>query len=311
MKLRYVITLLTAGIALAQLAACSSKSTTPSAPTPPPIAHMYISINVAAGGVQIYNTPITASSVATGTISPLAFPRELFVERIGGRLFVPIRGGAGNTVNVYNAPITGSSTPAFVLTPPLTIPENVTEDGAGNVYVGVLSSSTCCIEAFAGPVTAPAAPAYSINSNSVINGLGDPYGMGFDTLGNLYVSSVNSILKFTPPFSSASVPTAIVLPNQDNFGLAVDASNTVYVANATLNGTIDVFTQPVTSSSVRAFGLAIGTLIFGLALDGSGNLWAVDSAGNIWEYTAPITSASVPTKVLTGITNAYGIAFGP
>ncbi len=48
----------------------------------------------------------------------------------------------------------------------------------------------------------------------------------------------------------------------------------------------------------------------GIAFDGSGDLWAVDAAGKVWEVTSPITSSSVATVVLSG-TNAEGIAFGP
>jgi hypothetical protein len=98
-----------------------------------------------------------------------------------------------------------------------------------------------------------------------------------------------------------------------NYGLNVDSSNTVYVANATVDGTIDVFTQPFQNSSVRAFGILVtpaADYIEGTALDGSGNLWAVDDVGGVWEVTAPITASSVPTKILT-VVNAYGIAFGP
>jgi hypothetical protein len=312
MKLRIAITLALAGAAIAHLMGCSSSSSNPSPPTPAPIAHMYVSLFAVAGGVQIYNLPITSASVPTGTISGLNDPGELFVERSSGRLFVPIEGST-STVNVYNAPITGASTPAFALTTTNTNVESVTEDTSGNVYVGVDPNGTCCIEVFNHPVNAAASSSFVINSNGVSpNGLGAPYGMGFDSSGNLYVSSTSSVIKLAPPFSSASVPVANVPPNVDNYGLVVDAANNIYVANSTINGTIDVFTQPFTSASVRSYGILVsGVPVYGMALDGSGNLWFVDESATIWKIAAPITSSSTPVSVLTGVTNAYGIAFGP
>jgi len=301
-----------ATVAALTFGGCSAKSTSPPVPTPPPLTHMYLSLFAAAGGVQIYNTPVTGASTPTGTIAPIADPAELFVDKTG-RLFVPLENGS-STVQVYTSPITGTSTPAYNLTTLHTFPEDTVEDSAGNVYVSVANSATCCVDIFTGPVTGAATAGSEITANGVVtNPLGSPFGMAFDTSGNLYVSSRVSVIKFTPPISSASLPAANVTPNQDNYGLNVDSSNTVYVANATVDGTIDVFTQPFQNSSVRAFGILVtpsADYIEGTALDGSGNLWAVDDVGGVWEVTAPITASSVPTKILT-VVNAYGIAFGP
>ena len=155
-------------------------------------------------------------------------------------------------------------------------------------------------------------PVRKITANGVApNGLGYPYGMGFDTSGNMYVSSTTSIIKFTTPINSTSVPAANVIPNQDNYGLLVDAAGRVFVANATVDGTIDVFTQPFQNGSTRSFGInVVGTYIQGTAFDGSGNLWCVDSTGAVWENLAPISATSTATKILT-VAKAYGIAFGP
>jgi hypothetical protein len=301
-----------AAVAAMTISGCSAKSTTPSVPTPPPLTHMYLSLSVVAtGSIQIYNVPVTAASTPIGTIPNINEPEELFVDKTG-RLFVPLYTTA--TTDVFTAPITAASTPAFVLTTLHIDPEQATEDAAGNVYIGVLNSNMCCIDIFPGPVSGNATAASEITANAVApNGLGDPYGMGFDTTGNMYVSSVTSIIKFTPTISSASLPAANVLPNQDNYGLAVDASNNVYVADATVDGTIDVFTQPFQNGSVRAFGILVTPAahrVFGLAFDGSGNLWTVDNTGAVWEIPAPITSSSIPVKTIT-VGSAYGIAFGP
>ncbi len=302
-----------AGVGIAiSLASCSSKSTSPVTPTPVPLTHMYLSLDSSPGGsIQIYSAPVTSASTPTGTITPLAGPAELFVDN-AGRLFVPLQGlGTGTTVGVFASPITASSVPAYLLTTSHPNPEDTTEDSAGNVYVGEIQTN-CCIDVYTGPVTGAASPSYTINSNGVVtNPLSDPYGMSFDGSGNLYVSSSTSIIKYTPPFPSTSVPAANVTPNQDNYGLLVDASNRVFVADATVDGTIDVFVQPFQNGSARSFGINVSIkYIQGMAFDGSGNLWCTDGNGAIWEIAAPISSTSTATKILT-VVGAYGIAFGP
>ena len=298
------------------LAGCNSSSS-PGPPPPFEGHHMYLSTSGAPGTVQIYNLPVTATSTATGAVTGLNRPEELYVDH-AGRLFVPINGNpanTGTTVQVYGTPLTSASTPAFTLTVSHAPPENTVEDSAGNVYVSVLPSSSCCIDIFPGPVTGNATAGSEITSNGVTpNGLGSPFGMAFDSSGNLYASSTTSIIKFTPPINSASTPAANVIPNVDNWGLLVDASNNVYVANATVDGTIDVFNQPFQNGSTRAFGILVtsgsSSFIQGMTFDASGNLWCTTGNGKVWEITAPITSSSTATNILT-VTNAYGIVFGP
>lgn len=68
----------------------------------------------------------------------------------------------------------------------------------------------------------------------------------------------------------------------------------------------------VAPGSTPAFNISVnaGAALYGLAFDGSGNLWTVDNNSDIWEIKAPITSSSTATQVLTGM-QGYGIAFGP
>jgi hypothetical protein len=66
--------------------------------------------------------------------------------------------------------------------------------------------------------------------------------------------------------------------------------------------------------TVRSFGIVVvpsSNRLNGMAIDGSGNLWAVDNTGGIWKIPAPISSTSTATQILTVTGGAYGITFGP
>jgi hypothetical protein len=274
--------------------------------------HMYISDDSSPGHVYVYDLPVTSSSSPVATVAVGIDPAMLFVDA-KGRLFVPEFTDTSTTVQVFKTPLTAASSPAFDLTTSQTDPGAVAEDAAGNVYVADVDSGGY-IDAYHGPVNGAASPSYTISNNGVGNsGLEDPYDIAVAPNGDIYASDTKDINQFTPPFSSASTPSSSVTPNQDNYGLRVDTQGRVFVADATADGEIDVYTQPFPASGngLRSFAINVSTTyVLGMAFDGSGNLWTVDGNGVLWEIKAPITSSSTAQQVLT-VTNGYGIAFGP
>jgi hypothetical protein len=190
----------------------------------------------------------------------------------------------------------------------------VTEDSSGNVYAGV-GATNCCIDIFNAPVTGGATANAEMTYNNVSpHGLAFVRGLASDSSNNLYVSSNTSIIKMTPPITASSVPAVNVpTPQAFLYDVVLDAAGNLYAANGTTQGAVDVFTQPLTSSSKRAFGITIpgAAYLEGLAIDPSGNLWISEPGNNVWEIAAPITASSVPQKILTGIMGPFGIAFGP
>ena len=272
--------------------------------------HMYVSNNDNPGLIYVYTLPVSAASTPVATVTVGEFHAMLFVDA-KGRLFVPEFYSSATTVQVFKLPLTAASTPLFDLTTSQPEPDAVTEDASGTVYVADERSGGY-IDIYNGPVTGAASPSSTISNNAVGNsGLMYPYDIAIAPNGDLYASDYQDINQFTPPFIASSVPSASVTPNQDNYGLRVDSNNRVFVADASADGIVNVYTQPVTNSSTPAFNLSVsGTYVVGLAFDGSGNLWAVDANNALWEVTAPITSSSTATKILT-LTEGYGIAFGP
>lgn len=283
--------------------------------------HMYVAGSTCAGSgsssIYVFNLPVTSSSTPAQTdAAPAGDEVEEIYADSKGRLFVPIykcNGSAYTSVAVFDSPVTSSSQPAFALTASASWPENVAEDKSGNVYVSIEGPTDCCIDVFDGPVSGNMTDSLSVGANGGgANPLNSPYGMAFDGNGNLYVSSGSSILEYATPLTASSAPTASVTPNDDEYGIAVDSSNRIFVSNATGKGMISVFTQPFTSSSSPAFNITLtsGTPVYGLAFDGSGNLWATDNNNQVWEIAAPISASSTPSKILT-VPDAYGITFGP
>ncbi len=283
-------------------------------PLVPTSHHMYLSL-YSAGSIQVYTTPVMSSSTPAVTLAGLSGPRLMLVDG-AGRLLVPIDpGGTGTTVDVFTPPLTSSSAPSFTLTTTDDGVKDVAEDSAGDVFVAESTSGTCCIDVFDGPVNSTrGAPSFTINANGVSpDGLGFPWGLAFDQNGtNLYVSSNASILEYKPSITSVSIPAENVTPNDNNYGVALDSTGRVFVANQSGNGIIGVYTQSFTTGESPAFSITVnaGEILYGLAFDSAGNLWAVDEIGGIWEIPEPISASSTVTKILT-VTGAYGIAFGP
>lgn len=285
------------------------------------LKHMYVAGSSCAGGgsssIYVFNLPVTSSSTPAQTDSaPSGDEIEEIYADSKGRLFVPIYkcdGSAYTSVAVFDSPVTSSSQPAFTLTASASWPEDVAEDKNGNVYVSIEGPTDCCINVFDGPVGGNMTDSLSLSNNPAnAEPLDEPYGIAFDSNGNLYVSSSGSIQEYATPLTSSSAATAVVTPNEDDYGVAVDASNRVFVSNAAGKGMISVFTQPFTSSSTPAFNITLtsGTTVYGLAFDDKGNLWATDNNNQVWEITAPISASSTPSKILT-VPDAYGITFGP
>ncbi|MHB8151695.1 MAG: NHL repeat-containing protein [Vulcanimicrobiaceae bacterium] len=132
----------------------------------------------------------------------------------------------------------------------------------------------------------------------------------------LYVSdSTHTLRAYKLPLSSA--PRAVaVLTNPGNgpgYGLAVDRSGRVYVAEANAD-LIGVFApNKKTGRMVKMASIQTAKPAYDVAVDAAGNLYAAEPSGNAIEvFRAPIKSSSRAAFSITGgIENAYGLAFGP
>ncbi len=313
---RFVIAL-TFVIATVQLAACTGGSSSHggNGPVPGPPAggsHMYISsIANPNGNIFVYTLPVTSSSTPAATVTTIGGPLELYVDK-AGRLWVPFIGS--HLIWAFNTPLTSASTPSMILQTISQDPYGVTEDSNGNIFVA-LAQTNCCIDIFPAPVSGGQTASTEITWNSV-----SPHGLSFanaiatDSSNNIYVSSQTSIIQMQPPLTAASKPAQNVpAPLGLRYDIILDGNNNVYALNGSSQGAVDVYHQPFTSASTPAFSIKLSGVAYieGEAFDPSGNLWLTEPGNNVWEISAPITSSSVPQKILTNVPGPYGIAFGP
>jgi sugar lactone lactonase YvrE len=138
------------------------------------------------------------------------------------------------------------------------------------------------------------------------SGLSVPYGLAFDSSGNLYVADhgVGEILKFTRD----GTPSMFASDIGNLVGLAIDASDNVYatdIGSCVSCGQILKFT-PGGARSIFASGLSNP---MGLAFDSKGNLYAANYGSGGGGDIIKITPQGTSSIFVPGLQGPYGLAF--
>jgi sugar lactone lactonase YvrE len=192
-------------------------------------------------------------------------------------------------------------------------PTSVAVDGAGNVY-----------ETDWGDISVKEIPVGCVSSSCVIR-LGGPYykptGVAVDSQGNVYVADESwgdAVYEMPPGCTSSTCMTALGGSNtlSDPFiapwGLAVDASGNVYVANyGNQYGSWAVFEMPpqcLSSSCVTTLGGGFDGPT-SVAVDASGNVYVGSEINNVVNVMpAGCASSSCVTTLGSGFTYPQGVA---
>jgi WD40 repeat protein len=287
---------------------CSSSSTSPG-PTPPPGSgqHLYVTDKGTPSTIFVFNTPITASSTPAVTLLTTGNAAGNPCFDNANHIFVPMAND--HTVQVFNLPLTASSTPAFTLAIGST-GRDCHFDASGDLYVQ--ESAANQIEVFQAPVMSGS----TVHSTLTNAALQAGYGIWTDPSGDVFAATaLKAALEFSP--FPANTPTASFGPASfDCFGLAIGPSGSLYIANATANGTIDVYDPPFSNSSTKNAAKTIVTTLTSyvsyMAFDSLGNLYVGgDDVGvfHVLEYTPPYSG--VPIDLSRGATRVEGTAIGP
>lgn len=214
-------------------------------------------------------------------------------------------------------------------------PNDSTMDPSGNVWVA--DYGNCRILKYAPPFTTGMAASVAIGQPDMTSSgcgvgpssLDSPANVAFDRNGNMFVLDWenNRVLEFQPPFTtgmSASVVLGQVDLNSSACtttanglcdpwqGIAIDANGNLWVGDrgncravrysppfTTNMAATLVMGQPDFTSSNCGTSATLNDGLSGVAVDPSGNLWAVDAANNrVLKFAAPLSNGMAATVVI-------------
>jgi sugar lactone lactonase YvrE len=228
----------------------------------------------------------------------------------------------------------GTPAPAIAITAnagSLNAPAGLTFDASGNLWVANAGSNTV-VEFTASQLASSGSPTPAVTISASGQSLVGPSGIAFDTSGNVWVANevVSTVVKFTPAqlaASGAPTPAVTLDPNANSISgpimIAFDAKGDLWFANGFSNTLVAFAPRQLAASGSPTPTVTLSTnsgsldFPFGLAFDGSGDLWVSNiSGGSVVEFSAAQIAASgspTPTATISGASVFFpsGLAFDP
>ena len=292
-------------------AGCTSTSTS-TVQTTLSNQHLYVATG---SKVFVYNLPLTNSSVPAVTLLTPGYGANPCLDS-AGHIFMEMNIVTGTTssfvTQAFALPLTATSAPVFVLSTP-DGPADCHFDPSGNMYVANNSS----VQVFKSPVQSGSAINSTITASVVSSS-----GLWTDSPGRVYVSNGVNILVYSS-FATGNVLQA-TFGSSNGGGLALGPSGSLYVANGTSAGQIDVYDPPFTNTSTRNASKTIkvipnatlGDSLTYLAFDNAGDMFVGACVGciptgswHIYMLQPPYTSVNVDLNL--GLTHGIGLTVGP
>ena len=231
-----------------------------------------------AGGAQL----IPVVSNETGQVTNVAFDAQgdMFISQFAG----PVQVLPQTTGTLFGQSVTAGTLTALNAASSLNSVSGVAIDSNGDVYLsdrpaGTVSVIPTAAGAAGGTIFGQAVTANTLTT--LLSGVNSPRGLAFDGSGNLYVATQNGVSVLSSTGGS-------------------------------------IFGQSVSANTLTSLfsGLSQGTLV---SFDAAGNLYVSDfSAGTVSAYPLAsgtvfghVVTADTLTPILTGLSDAAGLAFDP
>ena len=249
------------------------------------------------GTISEYAAPYSGLPTSIGT--GVNHPQALAVDARGD-LFVA-NGNGSNTVTEYSPPYTGA--PTIAISNGVNDPVSLGLDATGNLFVVNQAADT---------VTAYAPP-YNAAPTVISNGLNGPNSIAIDQHGNIFVANLNStpnsVVEYSPPFSSASAPNSWITNGVNEQGaIGLGPSSNLFVPNQGAN-TVTEYAPPYGGSPTVITGGQNQPVA--IAIDAVGLLFVANYGNNtVTEYPPPYGGASW-TTIAAGVSNPQALALSP
>jgi len=261
---------------------------------------------------NVYEEKLSGGSYTQSTIlSGLNEPSGIAVDGAGNLYIADFGSG-----NVYEETLSGGSYTQTTIGSGFVSPSGVALDGAGNVYVADFGSPLSSTP-IPGTLYKETLSGGTYVQSAIDSGLGYPQDVTVDGSGNLYVTALDSstssssvsgsVYMETPSgagYTESTVATGLVTP----FGIAVDASGNLYVADdVDFNGSGGIVYKETPSSGSYVQSILISDFASPefVVLDGSGNLYATDInlAFTNSSYLHKVDYADAPSLSFPSVTN--------
>jgi hypothetical protein len=241
-----------------------------------------------AGGLaNAFGTASQLANMTTGASPGASLPAGLSIPSAKINTLADIvnsctatSGGAACTALLTAATVSGGTTPANTLDAVYDILRNPTNNVSA--VDGLLPANPPFT-----PVVASAAPEWTLAVTWSGGGMNLPTAIGLDSSGNAWVASYFSVLTELPALGTGGAVQQVASSSAallDSYGLTVDGSNNIWVANEESSSSVNSGYGNVVKFSNTgqvlsgANGYTAGGIYFpqGLAADTTGNVWVVD-----------------------------------
>ena len=276
-----------------------------------------------AGTAATFNSPAGVAVDASGNVYVADVNNSLIRKITPAGVVSTLAGQAGITGSAN-----GTGTAAT-----FNVPSGVAVDASGNVYVADAGNSLIRKITPAGVVSTLAGQAGvtgSANGTGTAATFNSPAGVAVDSGGNVYVADVvNSVIRKITPAGGVSTLAGSGITGSANgtgtaasfnqpYGVAVDASGNVYVAD-TSNSLIRKITPAGVVSKLAGLagitgssnvGAATFNQPYGVAVDAAGSIYVTDSGNNLIRKITPagVVSTLAGQAGVIGSANGIGTA---